>query len=357
MNEYSYSGNLSSVLVDEVMGDEGILVGQWGRLHYRKCNDGFSIINSYFKGSGFYVGPSSVDMYFPKTINDIPVIEVRQDVSIASKHPIVIEGGSLKRVFLNISYKSFSREMSEASQPMSALIMHMLRDQEGTNQEESALNIELDFCNASNSVEYCEISCNRSCILEPVSTVELKVNSPKVVLRGKAYKKLKRAIFSGKVYPSVELDWEGYYQEINHFSELNELKEVDGSLRGDTCWSFKNCISLERVHLSEGIKKIAPYSFYNCSSLTDLYIPDTVTEIGEYAFAECKGLRTIHLPSDILAVSKGMFKNCSSLQKCFLSDSIEVIEDEAFAGCVSLKRPWIPKNIKKLSDTAFDIKL
>lgn len=191
-------------------------------------------------------------------------------------------------------------------------------------------------------------------MLKPIKTKHLKVVASTTILRGSIFSHMEKCEFSGKVYPYIEDSWDGDIPNIDCFAKAKSLKHVDGSLGGDNCWIFKDCESLESVHLSNGILKVPPHAFENCKSLVDLYIPDTVTEIGAYAFANCENLRTIHLPNNIRTIPKGLFQGCKSLTKCFLSDEIEFIEDDAFKGCVSMKKPWIPKSIKKISETAFD---
>jgi hypothetical protein len=354
MKTYEYKGNYREITVDDELEAEGILTGTYGRIHYKRCDDGFAIIDSCFKGSGFVCWPTSEDLGFPGFINGVPVTEIRQCISVKNSGPIAIEAPELKRAYLRISKSNFENQLKEASDFAQALLMIMMRDQELAGQREKFLEISIDFCNRNQSVDYCEIQCFEKCVLRKVQSKHLKVDSPAVILEGHAYEKLERAEFSGKVYPYLDSDWGGDYYHIDYFSGIKTLNLVDGSLRGDDCWRFTNCTSLQKVHLANGIKRILPHSFENCSSLTDLYVPDTVTDIGEYAFSGCTKLRSIHLPSGITKISKGLFMGCESLTKCYLSDSIEVIEDDAFRGCTLLKKPWIPRNIKTISDTAFD---
>lgn len=354
METYKYTGGYWDITVQESLSEEGRLTGPYGELHYKRCADGYAIIDSSFLGSGFVSWPTSKDLGFPSFINGIPVTEIHQNISISSTYPIAIEAMQLKRAFLRISKSSIEDQINEAGDAFRALFLFMLRDQENIDQKEKFLKISIDFCKNGNSIDYCEIQCDQRCILHNIAAAHLKVKAPTIVLDGHSYRGLERAEFSGKVYPFVHSDWDGDYSDIDYFSGLEKLKMVDGSLRGDDCWRFNGCTSLETVHLSNGIKKILPRTFENCYSLTDLYVPDTVTEIGEYAFSGCSNLKTIHLPSGITKISKGMFKDCKSLVKCFLSDDIEIIEDEAFKGCISMKKPWIPKRIRTISKTAFD---
>ena len=354
INTYSYIGNYNNITVKQELETEGILSGSYGNLHFKRCEDGYAIFDSNFIGSGFVCWPTSADIGFPAFINGLPVTEIHQSISISSTYPIAIEAPQLKRAYLKISKSNLDDQIREAGDAFRALVLLMLRDNENVNQKEQFIEVSIDFCKENSSIDYCKIECNDKCILHSIATKHLFVKADTVVLKDHAFDGLEQAEFSGKVYPYVYRDWDYDKPNIDFFAGLKSLKFVDGSLRGDNCWVFTNCISLEQIHLSNGIKKVLPHSFENCTSMVDLYIPDTVTIIEDYAFSGCSNLRTIHLPSSIRRISKGMFYGCASLTKCFLSDEIEYIEDEAFKGCTMLKKPWIPKKIKSISETAFD---
>lgn len=348
-----YTGDYFHIKVATPLQEEGILKGQYGDLHYKRCEDGLAIYDSSFIGSGFVDAPTSADLGFPSFVNDIPVTEIHQHISISSTYPIAIEAFELKRAYIHVSRKSLEAQM-QGEDAFRSLIRFMMRDMEHVNQNEQFTEIDIDFYKPNQAVDYCEIQCSEKCILREIQTVHLKVKAPTVVLKDNGYSLLERAEFTGKVYPFVYSGWDGDEPNIDYFAGIKGLKYVDGSLRGDICWSFRDCISLEKVHLSNGIQAVPSYAFANCSSLEDIYIPDTVTQIGEYAFCDCEKLRTIHLPSNITVIPKGLFRNCKSLTKCYLADSIEIIEDEAFLGCTSLRKPWIPKAIKRIGENAFD---
>lgn len=357
MEKYRYIGDYRKIVIKEELNKEGVLIGDYGTLKFRRCDDGLAIYDSCFPGSGFVSCPTSANIGVPDFINNIPVTELHKDISISSSSPIAIEGGELKRVYLKFEEESIEDEIKRKdydTNPLAALFLIMRRDKENSKRKDDFLDISIIFCNSSNSVELCEIQCSHECVLHTINTKYLIVNAPITILQGAISPMLERVEFSGKVYPFVCSDWDGEYINNDYFEGSSKLRFVNGSLSGDVCWNFKNCRSLESVHLANGITKLPPYAFFNCKSLKDLYIPDSVTEIGEYAFAECENLMSIHLPDCIHVIPKGAFKNCSSLLKCYIPDSIEIIENEAFCGCTALRKPWIPKSIKEIGETAFD---
>lgn len=313
--------------VDGELGSEGIISSDHGEVVFRRCEDGLCITEGHFTGSGFIVGPVGAALFFPSTVNGIPVTEIRQKIKVSNILRITVEAFSLKRAYLQLEI------------PLS---------------QDIGKSVTIEFYGPGGGVDYCQVECRNDLYIGSVDARYLRVNAEKVILKGHAYSGLERVVYTGKVYPFIYSYWDAEVPNTDYFSETASLKTVDGSLSGDECWIFRGCTSLEKVHLSNGITRIPARAFENCSSLSDLYVPDTVTEIGEYAFSGCTGLKTIHLPSGIKTISKGMFLNCRSLTKCFLSDDIEYIEDEAFRGCSSMRKPWMPANIKSISGTAFD---
>jgi len=356
METYIYTGYLFDIKTQEQLSEEGVLNGQYGTLHFKRCADGYAIYDTSFQGSGFVFTPTSANIAYPNFINGVPVTEIHDSIKIKLddyKHPIVIEGNNIKRVYLSIARKT-AKDEPRKGDDLEKLIMVFFDTLDDTRAKPELPQISIGFCNKENAVDLCEIRCDEKCILRDVAAKRLEVIAPSVILAGTAYRFLESIKVSGRIYPYTYSDWDCDVQNTDYFRNIEGLKFVEGSLCGDVCWSFEGCNSLEHVHLANGLQKVPPYAFANCSNLTDLYIPDTVSQIGEYAFAGCTKLVRIHLPSNIKKIPKGLFKNCSSLEKCFLSDSIEEIEDESFMGCTVLRKPWIPKEIKRIGDTAFD---
>lgn len=181
--------------------------------------------------------------------------------------------------------------------------------------------------------------------------------------------------FDGTVIDDA--DWESGSFAEGLFRGCPRLAAVNGLFKGDSlggstfegCKSlvspptmkvkqflsheFRNCASLETLHLSEGLRYIGYECFKDCASLNDLYVPDTVEEIAAGAFDGCVQLQSIHLPKTLRAIPDRMFASCERLRKVFLSDEIASIGREAFAGCAALARPWIPEKTGSIGERAF----
>lgn len=333
------------LLVDGNLPNEGTLSGKEGEFQFKMVHDGIAIYNSSMLGSGFAPAIRGEQIYVPKTVNDIPIVELHQNVDRDKAMEVGIEANNLKRLYLKIG--DYLHPADTLIDLAMILMRHEAKKQNDTDE------IKIILWKEDYHVDYCRIECDRKCRLDLPSATEVCIDAPTIVIKSVPWY-VKKAHFKGRVYP----DRYGYFDAIvidnDCFAGNSGLSLLEGTLYGEDGWIFCNCESLKQVHLGNGIKKIPPHAFENCILLCDLYVPDTVTEIGEYAFSGCTGLQTIHLPSNIKKIPEGAFLGCSSLRKCFLSDSIEEIESKAFAGCNSLTKPWIPRNIKTIAEDAFD---
>ena len=115
--------------------------------------------------------------------------------------------------------------------------------------------------------------------------------------------------------------------------------------------AFRNCDSLTRVTLPDGLKTIGMKAFYktNISSIT---IPDTVTTIGQAAFMGCKKLTSVWLPSRLKEIPAQAFSE-TALTSISIPDSVTSIGDEAFGDCDALKTARLPDALKTIGQSAF----
>ena len=69
-------------------------------------------------------------------------------------------------------------------------------------------------------------------------------------------------------------------------------------------WAFKDCKSLENIHIPEGVTRIGEGAFRGCTSLKSIHIPESVTEIGKWAFKDCESLKEITIPESVKTIGK-----------------------------------------------------
>ena len=130
--------------------------------------------------------------------------------------------------------------------------------------------------------------------------------------------------------------------------------------------SFKDCVNLKSVTLSDGIKEIFEDVFRNCKSLTTLTIPKTVKNVFETAFTGCSKLKEINVESGskhYISVDGVLFnRTMTKLVRCpegktgkeyVIPNKVRWLWNEAFYNCRYLKKITIPKSVKYIGAYAF----
>ena len=77
--------------------------------------------------------------------------------------------------------------------------------------------------------------------------------------------------------------------------------------------AFKACVSLKKVVLPAGLRRILPGAFKGCRKLTEMEIPSGVSSIGDYAFHRCHNLKSVSLPASVTELGDCVFLYCDSL--------------------------------------------
>lgn len=80
--------------------------------------------------------------------------------------------------------------------------------------------------------------------------------------------------------------------------------------------AFRNCTSLTRVVIPEGVTAIGSRAFQNCPSLTQILIPDSVQRLETHAFHGCCALKEITLPDNLIRIHTLAFYGCSAVRYC-----------------------------------------
>lgn len=156
---------------------------------------------------------------------------------------------------------------------------------------------------------------------------------------------------------------DGYY--ITHFNGFEEAIMTIPSMiagkriKGIAQDAFKGCVTVKKVHISEGIEVIENSAFKDCKALEAVSLPDTLRKIGssskEYgigAFAGTK-LKEIVIPPNVDFLGPYTFNFCSELNKVILSDNISVISERAFNYCSKLTDIKLPSKLSVIGEEAF----
>lgn len=174
-----------------------------------------------------------------------------------------------------------------------------------------------------------------------------------------AAKELILELFGNRHVPFIYEKRDGEIVITGYKDSLLPKINIPGELHGkpvtkiDTR-AFHGCKFLEEVHVSDGVKIIAPNAFSACERLSKVYIAGSVDKIGRNVFFECENLFCAELESGIREIESRAFFGCTGLRDINLPDSIESIGDQAFYGCKKLKSIHIPLSLTALPRNAFD---
>ncbi len=301
---------------------------------YGRCGDGIVVYKGALPGSG--IAPEQWNgISIPEEIDGIPVTELRATYQYGEID--YIEASCLKRIYLRIVENRFFRYEDV----------------------------------------YCHIPVLGGGCQDTVEVMELEFCGEKMHLckPGNYGNSVTKIVFTGRI--CEECCWDDCYYERGIFQGLNSLKRIVGTIAGrslggetfDGCKSlvsppdirvkylsdheFRNCDSLQSIHLHNGLERMGYEVFSGCISLRDFYVPDTVTHFGKGIFQGCINLETVHLPEHISEITERMFSGCERLRKVFLGNEIKTIAASAFEGCRSLQNPWIPEQLKTIGERAF----
>ena len=106
--------------------------------------------------------------------------------------------------------------------------------------------------------------------------------------------------------------------------------------------------------ISNGQATITSYT----GSASELTLPDTlggcpVTAIRYCAFRNCPSLTKVVIPEGILVIGSRAFQNCPALTQIVFPQSIQRLDTHAFHGCCSLKQLLLPDHLARIHTLAF----
>jgi len=119
--------------------------------------------------------------------------------------------------------------------------------------------------------------------------------------------------------------------------------------------AFEGCSALEEFRFPKnfclnGQTYLNAGMFRDCTSLKKVVLPEGVTCLGGFFLSGCSALTEINLPNSLLFINEAAFMDCASLPEIAIPDTIEKIGASAFGGCSSLTSITIPNGIKTLDD-------
>ncbi|CAJ1966413.1 unnamed protein product [Cylindrotheca closterium] len=116
-----------------------------------------------------------------------------------------------------------------------------------------------------------------------------------------------------------------------------DLSECDVWVLMTGC--FRNCTSLELVHLPRTLEIIALDSFRGCESLKEVSLDRTQLRIiGKRALSRCSSLQTVKIPPCTKQVGQLAFSGCTALTLVEVPSSLNIDQYDVFKNCPRLQR-------------------
>lgn len=81
--------------------------------------------------------------------------------------------------------------------------------------------------------------------------------------------------------------------------------------------AFRDCSSLKKVILEEGVQEIQYGAFRDCISLEEVVLPKSMLSIGSYAFSGCTKLFKINIPVTCAEIDSTAFEGCQRVANDF----------------------------------------
>ena len=150
-------------------------------------------------------------------------------------------------------------------------------------------------------------------------------------------------------------NYDAIYNNGCIFKDCISLKriEVPEGVTTIPAYAFNGCDSLEEVALSSTVVEIGKYAFYQCSNLKEIAFPAALTTIGEAAFFECTSITTIAIPSTITSMGSSVFARCTALESVSVLTGVTDLAARIFEGCTSLTTVILPEGLQTIQKQAF----
>lgn len=158
----------------------------------------------------------------------------------------------------------------------------------------------------------------------------------------------------------------GTFHELNHIfggdALVNKVPKTIVSIEVTDAerirgLSFKNCTSLQKVKLNEGLKAISGSAFVDCVALNEVYIPDSIEEVGYNAFGDCKNT-LFNTVGGVYYLGNGQNNYLVAIdwlpggEDVQIKEGCKVIAGRAFRGC-STKNIVVPQSVLFIGEGAF----
>lgn len=136
-----------------------------------------------------------------------------------------------------------------------------------------------------------------------------------------------------------------------YYSEKSRKHEVLFKVSGSTLIQYLGTETDAAIYVPDGISTIAEDAFSG-SSVKEVILPDSVIDIEDRAFKECRRLQRIKLSNGLKKLGREAFWFCESLSSVEIPESLEYFGGFSFpfAGCESLREVTMSTRLMQKSD-------
>ena len=118
--------------------------------------------------------------------------------------------------------------------------------------------------------------------------------------------------------------------------------------------AFRNCTTLQEIHIPDGVTAIGEYAFISCQALTSIVLPEGITEIKECTFQECTNLEEVDIPDTVTKIGECAFYKCAKLSILVLPKALEEMGKAALAA-TNLTKIEVPESLTVIPPYAFSV--
>ena len=118
--------------------------------------------------------------------------------------------------------------------------------------------------------------------------------------------------------------------------------------------AFRNCTTLQEIHIPDGVTAIGEYAFISCQALTSIVLPEGITEIKECTFQECTNLEEVGIPDTVTKIGECAFYKCAKLSNLVLPKALEEMGKAALAA-TNLTKIEVPESLTVIPPYAFSV--
>ena len=141
------------------------------------------------------------------------------------------------------------------------------------------------------------------------------------------------------------------YNHLKTVTMSNEITDIGES-------AFDQCENLVSVELSTALNTLGRAAFNKCSSLKNITIPKNVQTILPYTFFACTSLESVSYATGSMlnTIQTSAFQNCISLKSNGITTSsvVTTFQTSCFQGCSSLEQIILPNSTYELYASAFN---